>query len=276
MSGLWSIEAVRYGTLKTTKSALFHEFDRQGEEDAPQSLDYWFYLLRDGDRTVVVDTGFASAVGPERGRTLLVDPAEVLTKLAVDVLLLTHLHYDHIGNIAAIGDVPIAVPAAELAFWSSTASRYKPHWQHTDPAGIAQLAEAQLNGRLTPFGQVYRAAPGIVAFTVGGHSPGQVIILVRGEHGFVLLCSDAVHLYEELEQRRPFVIFTDLVATYAAYEFIDALADVTGAVVIAGHDPLVASRFPQVEPASHGFRISSRSEQGKRTGPIAATFGVSI
>jgi hypothetical protein len=55
-----------------------------------------------------------------------------------------------------------------------------------------------------------------------------------------VLASDAVHFYEELEQRRPFWVFTDLRAMKASYEVLAA----TEGTIVPGHDPLVMERFP--------------------------------
>ena len=51
-------------------------------------------------------------------------------------------------------------------------------------------------------------APGITAVRVGGHAPGQLVFEVAGEHGPIVLASDAIHYDDELELERPFGIFT--------------------------------------------------------------------
>ena len=55
-----------------------------------------------------------------------------------------------------------------------------------------------------------------------------------------MLASDAVHFYEELEQRRPFWVFTDLAAMRASYEVLGR----DRRRIVPGHDPLVMERFP--------------------------------
>jgi glyoxylase-like metal-dependent hydrolase (beta-lactamase superfamily II) len=89
---------------------------------------------------------------------------------------------------------------------------------------------------------------GITAINVGGHSPGQQITVVRGKTGDVVLASDAVHFYEELELERPFAVMHDLEQMYAAYDVLKGLA-AAGATVVPGHDPEVGRRFEQVGTA---------------------------
>ena len=56
---------------------------------------------------------------------------------------------------------------------------------------------------------------GVTAIAVGGHSPGQQVTVVGSDGGDVVLTSDAVHFYEELELERPFAVVHDLEQMYA-------------------------------------------------------------
>ena len=78
---------------------------------------------------------------------------------------------------------------------------------------------------------------------MGGHTPGQAIVTVATAAGPVILASDAVHYYEELERDRPFATVANLAEMYAAFDQIRELGTEPGARVVAGHDPLVAERF---------------------------------
>jgi len=100
----FEVVAVRYATRETRKSECFYRYASYGEPDEPLVMDYFFWLLRDGGRAVVVDTGFDPSVGERRGRTCLVPPLEALARLGVDpesvpLVVLTHLHDDHTGNV---------------------------------------------------------------------------------------------------------------------------------------------------------------------------------
>ena len=79
----YEVVAVRYATRATTKGECFYRYESYGEPDAPLGMDYFFYVLRDGRRTALVDTGFDPDVGERRGRTLLCRPLEALVRLGV-------------------------------------------------------------------------------------------------------------------------------------------------------------------------------------------------
>ncbi len=244
--------AVRYATLPATKSAFFLRYESYGEPDAPQSLDYYLWVLGDGRVTVVVDTGFDPAVGVRRGRACLCPPREALARLGVDAaavtrVLLTHLHYDHVGNVDAFPNAELLVAERGLRFWTSPLASRPQFAQHVEPAEIERLAEAERQGRVRTIAGRTAVAPGITAIEVGGHSPGQQIVLVDAAGAPVLLASDAVHLDEEFERDRPFAVVTDLAAMYEAYDVLRALTRETGAVMVPGHEPSVMERFPRVE-----------------------------
>lgn len=247
-----AVVAVRYATLAASKSAFFLRYESYGEPDAEQNLDYYFWVLGEGPDTVVVDTGFDPAVGACRGRTCLCAPREALARLGVDAasvsrVLVTHLHYDHVGNVDAFPNAELLVPERELRFWTGPLAGRGQFAQHVEAAEIERLAEAWRGGRVRTIAGHTEVAPGVTAVEVGGHSPGQQIVLVDTGGGLVVLASDAVHLYEELERDRPFAIVASLPEMYEAYDLLRGLCRERGAIVVPGHDPEVMRRFPGVE-----------------------------
>jgi glyoxylase-like metal-dependent hydrolase (beta-lactamase superfamily II) len=253
----WEVVAVRYGTLRTNKSDLYHRYHSYGEVDAPQVMDFYFYVLRRGGELVVVDTGFSPAAAVPRGRECLTEPAQALARLgveaaAVPTLVITHLHWDHIGNVELFSGARILVPQRERAFWSSSLARNPQFWAHTDADGLRQVEEAAAAGRVVETGAAAEIAPGVRAITVGGHSPGQQILVVATRGGEVVLASDAVHLHEELELERPFGVISNLGEMLEAYALVKGMR-AAGATVVPGHDPLVIESFPPLEDGLDGF-----------------------
>jgi glyoxylase-like metal-dependent hydrolase (beta-lactamase superfamily II) len=254
----YEIIAVRYGTVRSRKSELFYRFQAYGEDDARQDMDFFFYVLRDGARTIVVDTGFDPAKAAGRGRECLIAPAEALARLGVQAgatsqLIVTHFHWDHIGNLRLFPDATLLVPEAELDFWAEPVARNLQFWSHVDPDGIELLMAARDEGRAVATGADELLAPGIRAITVGGHAAGQQVLVVDTARGPVVLASDAAHLYEELELCRPFSVAVDLKAMCDAYALLERLQDEEGALIVPGHDPEVSRRFPALGGDADGF-----------------------
>jgi len=244
----YEVTAVRYGTLAASKGEMFHRFETYGEADGPVELAYYFWVARAEDRIVLIDTGFDPVAAARRGRDCLVPPLDALSSLGVapedvSAVVVTHFHYDHIGNLAAFPGAELIVPRRELEFWTGPPARHPQFAAHVEAAEVEWIRRAAEEGRVRTSAGEEQVLPGITAIEVGGHSPGQQMVLVEGEEGRVLLTSDAVHFYEELELRRPFGVIADLEAMYRAYERVVELSREPGTVVVAGHDPAVMQRF---------------------------------
>jgi glyoxylase-like metal-dependent hydrolase (beta-lactamase superfamily II) len=237
----WDVFAVRYGTRLTTRGDVYVGADRP---DAPLRMDYFFWVLRGEGGTVLVDTGFDAAVGERRGRTTVIDPLAALHELGVtpdDVheIVLTHLHYDHTGNVRRFPGAKVVVQGRDLAFWSGLPADSE-HGGHIERADLEEIDAREESSVLDGHALI---ASGVAAVLVGGHSPGQTALIVNGRERPVLLASDAVHYYEELERRLPFAIFTDLDEMAAGYDLLEQLVARSGAVLVPGHDPEVCDRF---------------------------------
>jgi glyoxylase-like metal-dependent hydrolase (beta-lactamase superfamily II) len=66
-------------------------------------MDYFVWLVRGKDGDIVVDTGFNAAMATKRGRQLSLPVEEGLRLMGVEAaavkdVVITHLHYDHVGN----------------------------------------------------------------------------------------------------------------------------------------------------------------------------------
>lgn len=239
----YAVTAVKYGTVALPRSSLFSEAaDASGVE---QRMDYFFWLLENENRTILVDTGFSEAAARRRGRTMLREPTKALPRLlegdGPDALLLTHLHYDHTGNIGLAGCAPILLSRRELEYWVGEFEDI----DLAERADLRQLEAAAAEGRVRLLDGREEVATGIVAEEIGGHTPGQLIVEVATADGRTVLASDALHFYEEMNGDPVFISNVDEDRAGRGVRRLRELHE-AGAVIVPGHDPLVCERFPAV------------------------------
>lgn len=259
----YEVLALRYGTAPAHKSEVYHRYPLYGEPDQEIVIDFYLWVIRNQHRTVVVDTGFERGAGARRGRQVVRPPELLLAEVGTDpadveLVVITHLHYDHVGNLGLFPQAQFLVDDRELDFWTTAPSARRPLFAHSvEPREIEQVSRLERQGRVQRLGASATIVPGVHGQRVGGHTPGQQILRVRTAEGEVVLASDALHFYEELDHDRPFAILSDLDEMYRGYDTLRRLAARPATVILAGHDPLVRSRFPPIRtvPAGCGVRV---------------------
>jgi len=243
----YEIVAVRYATVDRRARENFISAD---VPDAPMPMDYFVWAIRGPHEDVVVDTGFTEARARSRKRRYLHCPVEGLRQVGivpetVKNVVITHLHYDHAGNLDRFPAAKFHLQETEAAYATGKFMQHGALKHAYDVEDVVWAVRGIHAGRIIFHSGTGEVLPGITLHHVGGHTAGLQVVRVHTARGWVVLASDATHFYANLRGRSPFPIVHDVGATLEGYRVVEALSDGPDHI-IPGHDPAVAARFPRV------------------------------
>ncbi|GHT24866.1 MBL fold metallo-hydrolase [Bacteroidia bacterium] len=155
------------------------------------------FLVRTPDKTVLVDAGY--------GRNLL-DNLQTLnvTPENLDIVLLTHLHGDHIGGMLKDGkpvfpQAAVYMAQAEHDYWSSDEEMNKVAENRRGGFLQARAVIQAYRSRLHLFvpAELGKASteliPGVTAAAAYGHTPGHTVYLLQSGTSRLLIWGDLTH-----------------------------------------------------------------------------------
>ncbi len=149
-------------------------------------------------------------------------------------ILLTHLHWDHVGNIHLFPEAKIFVQRREV---ETAAAPFYPQFYR--PYDIGNMISNDSH-RLVFLDGDTKITAGVKAVFAGGHTLGSQLIYVNTSEGNVIITGDVVNVYENLETRS--VKELDVPGWVRAVNKIKRDAD----IILPMHDPEVLIRYPAV------------------------------
>ncbi|MBR0986744.1 MBL fold metallo-hydrolase [Bradyrhizobium liaoningense] len=209
-------------------------------------------VVRSGDQTILIDSGLGVEYPdfPRAGQLgSRLDAAGIDLGSVTDVVL-THMHFDHVGGLLVDGvkqrlrpDLRIHVAAAEVKFWGA------PDFSRTAmPPALADLARRasrqfldEYRNQLRIFEQQHEVAPGVVVSRTGGHTPGHSVVRLASGGDRLMFAGDAIFpvSFDHPEWHNGFEHDPEE-ATRVRIRLMRELAE-TGAWLVATHMP-----FPSV------------------------------
>jgi glyoxylase-like metal-dependent hydrolase (beta-lactamase superfamily II) len=253
----WQVYALRYGTHeRTVRDNFLMPVD---PHDGLMPLDFFVWLVRSADREIVIDTGFGPETARKRGRHISRAVGQALKALdtvadAVRDVVITHLHYDHAGNLDLFPNARFHLQDREMAFATgrhmcSGCLRYA--FEVEDVVGMVRAVYAD---RVVFHDGDDEVAPGVTVHRVGGHTEGLQMVRVLTQRGPVVLASDASHYYANMRLENPYPVVFDVGAMVQGWRMARRLADGAEDRIIPGHDPEVRRRYPAV-PGTEGETV---------------------
>src|SRR6476646_3107223 len=248
MGNAYEIYALRYATM-SPRTPNMNFLVPDPHETTALDLDYFVWLVRGGGREILVDTGFNAEEAKPRARKLTLNPVDALEKFGVRAdrikdVIVTHLHYDHAGNLDRFPGARFHLQDREMAY-ATGRCLCNGLLRHPFTVEHVTLMVRHVYGERVTFhsgdGEI---APGVTVHRVGGHSDGVQVVRVETARGPVVLASDASHYYANMHRRSPFPLLYNLGDVFEGWDIVKRLAGHPDRV-IPGHDPIVTEIYPR-------------------------------
>jgi glyoxylase-like metal-dependent hydrolase (beta-lactamase superfamily II) len=253
----YEVHAIKYAELRGRPATDI--FVGADPHEAPVDMDYFVWLVRGPLGTFVVDTGFGIDVAGKRGRRFLRCPGKGLEMIGVDStavtdVIVTHLHYDHIGNFDLFPKARFHIQDREMAFATGRYMRHRCFCAPYELSDILTFVKGVYAGRVEFHDGDEEIAPGLSVHLSPGHTAGLQFVRVHTRKGWLVLASDACHYSRHRLRGEVFPIVFDVGGLLENYQRLRRLAS-EDRLIIPGHDPDVMESFPASAPGLEGIAV---------------------
>jgi len=246
---VYTVEAIRYATIKDYPvSDLVQGADKARKMDLAMII----WLVRGGGHNILVDAGFYQPRMFE-GLTVenFVKPSDAVRNAGVKPeeitdIIVSHMHWDHVDGFDLFPKAHVWIQKDEYNFYAGEAWKQAETHDGIDAGDVVGLVKANTEGRVTLVpGDAQEILPGIICYTGGRHTYQSQYVGVNAKDGTVILASDNMYLYENLDKHVPIAATFDARSNLAAQDRMRKLA-AKPEFIIPGHDPAEFERFPAV------------------------------
>ena len=229
----------------TVEAVAWKPYADQLTQDGKVPMNIGSFLLRSGGTTVLVDTGLGSGPhtlpGAVSGLLLTSMAAASLRPEDVDIVVITHLHQDHVGwNLVGEGD------SARLTFPNARYRVPRADWDlYTRRAGMSAFSYIQ--HQVVPLEElgVLDLMDGETSFTsevsalpTPGHTPGHTSVLISSQGELGIILGDAAHLPLQAHETdwSPRADADPVLSRATRHQVMDRIEH-DGSLAISGHFP---------------------------------------
>lgn len=246
---IYEVYAISYGVIPDfAVSSLVAGADRSRKLDIQMMV--WLLKGSDG-RNILVDSGFYRDKFFQQWKVKdFMKPSEAVAKFGVkpeeisDVII-THMHWDHADGMDLFPKARIWLQKDEYVYYTGEAWQARNTHGGIDPDDVMALVKLNIEGRVKLVnGDDQEPISGIRCYTGGKHTYASQFVGVSTKAGTVILASDNMYLYENLDKHAPIAQTLDADSNLKAQDRMKQLAS-NLRLIVPGHDPAIFARFPK-------------------------------
>ena len=247
----YEIYAIRYATIPDFPVS---ELVAGAEPERKLDIAMMIWLVRGNGRNILVDSGFYHERFFKDWQVKdFTKPSETLKRVGLkpeDItdVIITHMHWDHADGMDLFPNARIWFQKDELEYYAGEAWQSKDTHGGIDEEDVLTLVRLNTQGRVGLVnGDAQEIIPGVTCYTGGKHTYQSQYVGVQTGVGTVVLASDNMYLYENLERHAPIATTVDAASNLRAQDRMKQIAARPG-FIVPGHDPAVFAKFPNPVP----------------------------
>lgn len=157
------------------------------------------YLVRLDGKTVLVDTGIGKNPEADAGHLMERLAEAGVAPTDIDLIVITHYHFDHIGGLLkadgsrAFPKAKLLVPRREQAFWLGEPTTLPERLRERIPKLKALFAVYEKEGAFGTFEDGAELTPGLRAVAAHGHTGGHTVYAFSSEGRELWCLGDLMH-----------------------------------------------------------------------------------
>jgi len=218
---------------------------------------YWLIRGNNG-KNILVDAGFLKDLDifKQLNTTFYIRPDSVLQELNIKPdeitdIILTHPHWDHIDGVSLFPQAHVWIQKEDYNYFVGQAWQKDGRHQGFYKRDVDSMVSLNIAGKLTLVdGDDKEIIPGIKVYTGSRHTFNSQYVLVQTGGDKVILASDNIWIYYNLDHLTSSPFPNGTFDTLAYVKSMQRMKTQASNVkyIIPGHDPAVFSRFPLVKP----------------------------
>ncbi len=246
---IYEVYAIRYASIPDFPvSALVAGADKQRKLEIAMTV----WLIKGNGRNILVDSGFYRPQFFKDWKVNgFVKPSEAVAQAGVkpeeitDVII-THMHWDHADGMDLFPNARIWLQKDEYTYYTGEAWQQPRTHGGIDADDVLAAVKLNMAGHVGLInGDAQEIVPGITCYIGGKHTFQSQYVGVNTKGGIVVLASDNMYLYENMEKHAPIAQTLDAASNLRAQDRMKELA-ASHRLIVPGHDPAVFEKFPKV------------------------------